>query len=90
MVSHNPMRVSWPVTVVAVGLFVWGLWTMSTVWQSMGPLFGPGDAVSGDFVGPNPVVGLIGLVVLAVFIGAIVALIGEIGSSEQTVSTDGQ
>jgi len=90
MASHNPMRVSWPVTVVAVGLFAWAMWTLVGVWQSMGSLVGPSDAVQGGFVGPDPVVGLMGLVVLAVFLGGLVALVGEASSGDESVDVVGR
>ncbi|MFB6129164.1 MAG: hypothetical protein ABEJ47_05300 [Halorhabdus sp.] len=73
-------------TAAAAGLFVWGLWTFFDVWGSMGALIDPVDTARGDFVGPNPVVGLMGLVVLAVFLGGLVALVGEAGSDEQPVT----
>lgn len=90
MASNNPMRVSWPVTAVAVGLFAWAMWTLVDVWQSMGVIVGQADTVQGEFVGPDPIVGLMGLVILAIFLGGLVALVGEASSGEEVVSVHGR
>ncbi|WP_129112831.1 hypothetical protein [Halegenticoccus tardaugens] len=75
MSLRNAIRQNAALTAV---LFLFGGWTLFTLWSvygSMGPVTG------GDWIGPNGVGGVAGVVILAVVLALVVTVYAELGET---------
>lgn len=78
MSLRTAFRQSTILTFVTLGAFVWLLFTLLGVMRNFDWL----AATSGDFVGNSAAGGILGIVVLAILLGAIVTLYSEVSEEE--------